>query len=65
MPNYIGDTSSSTWPNIQARIPPSLMKELKDRHPEPGKRAKVLRALVQMYMRGKISNLEFISIEKI
>jgi hypothetical protein len=56
---------SASWPIISTRIPPAEHKKLIQRHPEKGKRSSVLRALLQMYLAGKIGDLTFTHIEKI
>lgn len=53
------------WKVVSTRIPPSEHKKLVMQHPEKGKRSKILRALIQMYLQGKVKNLEFTITETI
>lgn len=53
------------WKVVSTRIPPSEHKKLLQQYPEKGKRSKVLRALIQMHLSGKVKNLEFTITETI
>ena len=55
--SYGGHTPN--WKVVSTRIPPSEHKKLLQQYPEKGKRSKVLRALIQMHLAGKVKNLEF------
>jgi hypothetical protein len=50
---------TANWKVVSTRIPPPEHKKLIERYPEKGKRSKVLRALIQMHLSGKVKNLEF------
>ena len=62
--SYLGGYTRD-WRIISVRIPPEEYKKLVQRYPERGKAAKVLRALIQMHLAGKIKDLEFIMTQKI
>jgi len=51
---------TASWPIISTRIPPAEHRKLIQKFPEKGKRSQILRALVQMYLAGKIGQLEFV-----
>lgn len=53
------------WKVVSTRIPPSEHRKLLQQYPDRGKRSKVLRALIQMHLQGKIKNLEFSIVETI
>lgn len=61
--SYGGHTQA--WKVVSTRIPPSEHKKLIQQYPEKGKRSKVLRALIQMHLDGKVKNLEFRIVESI
>lgn len=52
-----GDTEN--WKTVGCRLPPEDYKRLMDKCLERGKMSKVLRALIQMYLEGKINKLEY------
>lgn len=53
------------WKVVSTRLPQSEYKKLIQRYPEHGQTAKVIRALIQMHLAGKIKNLEFTITETI
>jgi hypothetical protein len=62
--NYMGGYTSD-WKIISVRIPPAEHRKLIQRYPERGKVSKVLRALIQMHLAGKVKDLEFQLTQKI
>lgn len=56
---------TANWKVVSTRIPPSEHRKLLQQYPEKGKRSKVLRALIQMHLDGKVKNLEFRIVESI
>lgn len=57
MPKSYGDTAN--WQTVGCRIPPQDYNRLLEKHPDRGKVSKVLRALIQMYLDGKVNKLEY------
>jgi hypothetical protein len=55
---YMGGHSAN-WRNVSTKIPPSEYKKLMERYPTRGQAAKVVRALIQMHLSGKIKDLQF------
>jgi hypothetical protein len=56
---------TANWYVVSTKIPPTEYRKLKQRYPSRGQSAKVLRALIQMHLGGKIKDLEFTITEKI
>lgn len=52
-------SDSTNWKSVGCRLPPEDYERLLDKHPEHGKVSKVLRALIQMHLDGKINKLEY------
>jgi len=57
MPKSYGDTNN--WKTVGCRIPPADYQRLTDKAPDHGKRSKILRALIQMWLDGKVNKLEY------
>jgi hypothetical protein len=56
--NFLGGHTAS-WKVVSTKIPPSEYKKLIQKYPQRGQYAKMLRALIQMHLSGKIKELEF------
>jgi len=51
--------------SVGGRVPAELYDQFKQKHPREGDMSRVIRALVQMYMEGKITNLQFKTVDTI
>lgn len=60
--NYSQITQKQTqgWKILSFRVPPEELTRLDAKHPHKGDRSKIMRALLQMYLEGKVTNLEHI-----
>jgi len=57
---------AADWKVVATRIPPSEHRKLIQRYPEKGKVSKVIRALIQMHLSGKIKDpLQFTITESV
>jgi len=57
MSKTYGDTER--WPTVGCKLHPEDYRRLEAKCPERGKVSKVLRALIQMYLDGKVNKLEY------
>lgn len=55
---------SKSWSILSIRIPPEDHQGLVRKHPHPQERATIVRALIQMYIRGKLPPVEHVFISK-
>jgi len=53
------------WPIVSARVHPDDMKKLRDKHSDGKDVSRVIRALINMYINGKIPNVEAVFVDKI
>lgn len=51
--------------SVGGRVPAEIYDKFTAKHPNKGDMARVIRALVQMYVEGKITNLKYIQIDTI
>jgi hypothetical protein len=65
MSNPFSNGRTASWKVVSTRIPHPEYRKLLQQYPEKGKRSKVLRALIQMHLCGKVKNLEFTITEQI
>ena len=56
---------TKTWQILSIRIPPEDHQALVRKHPNPQERATVVRALIQMHIKGKLPPLEHIATTRI
>ena len=45
------------WEPVSARVSPEIRNKLREKHPNDGEVSRVIRALIQKYLEGKIYGL--------
>lgn len=61
MSRLLTNNQTIGWKILSVRIPPSDMQALERKHPNKGDKAIIIRALIQMYLEGKIQNVQHVS----